>query len=313
MGERAKHYRGHSRAFSAGPLLGIVLLGMSMVVGLFFWQKFLGSKLSFQDRFNFVIIGKPVVMVSVSLAGKNSVWVVFPDDLYISEVAGGYGGYRISSVFSVGELDKRGPQTVSDTVASFLGVPVDGYLLVKGNVGTNLRSFFLNPRIFGLKTNIFFLDIARLIATTFQQRVDRVKTVDLTGLATPIVLADGSQALSLESAPLDQATAGLFTEGKILDEKIRLLVVNTTGATGLGTIVARTLSNLGSYVVGVESNDSEIAGCEMQVLPKFERSVTIRRLLGVFGCRIVVVSSLQRSDAVLFLGKSSARQFGKIQ
>ncbi len=289
--------------FSMLPLLVLVIL---LVVGFFVWQR---SSYGRFDRFNLVLATHPVTLVSLDRTQKTATVVSFPDDLYVSEVVPRLGGYKMAQVYKVGELDHRGGLVLSWTVGELLGIPVDGYLFRETQITGGVKNFFVNPGTFlGSSTNLSFWDLGQFIYTFLQIRADRVKLVDLGKMSSPLLLADGSQAQGVDKELLDNALTGDFLEEVLTDEKLRVEVVNSTTAPGLGARVARKLSNVGVTVVSVSTMAPEQAGCEVRTEKKNMAKLTVLRLAAIWQCKIAE-SGQDRADVSLVLGTDLASKF----
>lgn len=273
------------------PIWELLIIFFVLLTGgvlVFLWQN---GKFGKFDRFNLVLATHPVTLVSL---GKETATVVsFPDDLYVSEVVPNYGGYKISQVFRVGELDHRGGQVLSWAVSDILGVPVDGFIVQDSPDPKNLLAG---------KTDVSFLDRVRFALAFLQTRSDKVKNVDLGKVASPLLLADGSTAIFVDKEQLDGLLPGDFAEGRIADERLRVEVVNSTPASGLGSRAARVLTNLGATVVSVSSSGENLSNCEIRISAKNASKLTVTRLAQVYSCKIVTGSYESRADVTLVLG-----------
>lgn len=278
------------------PLVLVILLGLG------FWRlgpEFKNSSFGRFDRFNVVIAGPTVFLVSLNLSGKAAAVVKFPSDLYLTEVVHGYGQYPVSSVYAAGNLDKRGGETLAGTIQEYLGVPVEGYFYSSQEV-SDIKKFFLSKS----KTDLSFFDRLRIILFLTPLRADKIKLIDLAKITSPLILADGSKALGLEKNELDSNLAGIFLESKLQGENLRTEVINTTGVTGLGNRATRLLTNIGLSVVNVESNNLPIAGCQIHASPKTLNSLTVARIAKIYSCSISKKSVPGRTDITVMLGQN---------
>lgn len=295
------------------PLPILQILFMIFFIGLgaviyFFWQN---GKYGKFDRFNVVVQGAPVTVVSLDSKEHTLTVVRFPDDFYVSEVVPNYGAYKISSVYRVGELDHRGGQVLSWTVSDLLGIPIDGFMATTGKIGA-IKGFFMQPNvIFKSQSDLNLLDRLRFIFALEQIRFDKVTEVDLEKNTSPLVLADGSSAKSMDKDQLDSLFGGYFVEAAIRDEGKRVEVINTTTVVGLGTRLARTLSNIGLSVVNVGSANGEVGQCEVRAVKNDLNLFTVRRLAKDFSCKIAARESEDRADISLILGSDFADKFKK--
>lgn len=294
-----------ARRRKSGNLLGGLLLLLILAgLGFAFWklgpQLLAGTGRRF-DRINIALAGRQVAIISYSPANKSAIIVRLPDELYLPELVHGYGQYKAASVYSVGELDKRGGQTLKGTLREYLGVPVDNYYYTDKSL-TDIKTFFIGEA----KTDLTLLDRVRLAYELFNVRFDRVKTVDLGKVAGNLILADGTSALSLEKAEVDSFLAGLLTEQRLVDENLRVEVVNTTPVAGLGNRGQRLLSNIGLTVVNVESASPPVGACQVQADKDARSFLTVARIARIYGCKIEPKPEEGRAAVTLMLGQDYA-------
>lgn len=280
-------------------------------MGLKFAPLILNSRLGDVERINVVIANPAVYLVSVDSVSHAAVVVKFPGDLYMPEVAHGYGQYPIDKVYAAGQLDKRGGQTLQQTVTNYVGVPVSGYVVGNRNF-TDLRSYFLSPD-FMLKDqsdlNLWErVSLARAVASV---RFDKVTKFDLADQAVTLILADGSKAQSLDENVLDNILTGQFNEETLRDENLRVRVVNSTDVAGLGNKAARMLNNIGVSVVAVDSSPIPLSRCHMEAADKLRSSLTVRRITAIFGCQVETSAVSGRSDVDVVIGQDYADLLAK--
>lgn len=304
------------RRYSSGnpvkAVFSLILLLLLAVVGFRGFLLYKDSRLGKFDRFNVVIVAKPVVFLSVNLPDQTAIAVIFPDDLHIPDLAYGYGGYGAAAIYSVGQLDKRGGETVAQTVSDYLGVPVDGYIYDPVRLSKDIRGFFLRANsIISAQSNLNILDRGRLAWIMLQTRPDKIKPVDLKDFAEPLVLADGEVALSTEKEVLDSKLSDDFTESRIRNENFRLEVINSTRVVGLGNRASRMFVNIGANVVNVGTIDIPSADCQIKATDKAKNSMTVARVAEIFACKISVLPEEGRAEIVLVLGQDYARKLGQ--
>jgi hypothetical protein len=264
------------------------------------------------DRFNVVLATSPVALLSVDTAKASAVLVKFPDDLYIPELAFGYGPYQAAKIYAVGSLDKRGGETLSVTLSDYLGVGVDGYIYSPTSLSGDIKNFFLAPQnIFTADSNLNILDRLRLSATVFLMRFDKIKTVDLVEFTSPLVLADGGTARSLDKESLDGRLADFFAENKIQGENYRVEVVNSTNVAGLGNRAGRLLSNMGANVVSVGTSSPMLPTCQILTTAQAKNSATVKRIAFLFSCQVTLKSDGGRADVVVTIGEDYAKKLGR--
>ena len=281
------------------PILFLLIFVFLGIKGFLLYKE---SKFDKFDRFNIVLAASPLTLVSVDSAGKTITEIVFPKDLYIPELAFGYGGYKSSSIYNVGELDKRGGETVMATVSDYLGIPADDYIYTSS---VNIRD------ILTAKSSLNLFDRIRFALIFFQTRSDKIKVIDLAKYSEPLVLSDGSTALSLDKEILDERLRDNFAESRIRQENFRLEIFNSTKIVGLANRAGRVLTNIGVNVVSVNSSEISEEACRIKATDKIKNSITVRRVADIFSCQIEDLTEGGRAEIEMIIGKSYAKKLGK--
>ncbi len=247
-----------------------------------------------------------MALISLNVSDKSMVVVELPPDLYLPNVVHGYGQYKAQSVYGAGNLDHRGGETLAGTLEDYLGVPVDDCFFSQKKF-SELKNAFLSPDfIFGNASNINFLDKIQFLLNLFKVRFDKVKTVDLSSYASPLVLADGSSAQTLDATEVDQILTGLLTESRPQAENFRVEVVNTTKMPGLGAKATRLLSNIGMSVINIETQDVASLQCGIFATPNALKSVTVARISQIYSCKISQKPTEDRAAITVKLGQNYA-------
>jgi len=295
-----------------GAIFFLILLVLVATLGIRGFFLYKDSRWGKFDRFNVVIISKPVTFLSVNKSSQTAVVVTFPDDLYVSDLAYGYGAYRMGTVYSVGQLDRRGGETVAATVSDYLGVPVDGYIYSPKPTPADIKNFFVSPtNLLENHSNLNLLDRLQLAWAIFRLRFDKIKKKDLGSFTEPLVLSDGSTALTLEREAVDSHLQDDFVENRIRDEAFRLEILNSTAVLGLGNRAGRVLSNIGSNVVNVGTLDGALTNCQIKTTAKAKNSLTVRRVAAFYSCQISLMSEEGRAEIEVILGQDYAQKLGK--
>lgn len=318
MRHKERHHHQHKSAGIMGSFLKIFFIILFLACGIFLLYKIgpdiFSNKFDSANRFN-VAISSPDKTAFLSIyegEGRGTV-IQFPKDLYILSVAHGYGQYPLDKVYGVGQLDNRGGTVLSDTMAMFLGVPVDGYFRVENFSSDDVRGLILSPTfLLGKNTDINIWDRILIAKALFEIRFDKIKHIDLSHKASSLLLADGSKVKVLLPEDLDNILRDDFSEVNLLKEALRVQIVNTTGVAGLGNAFARVISSLGSSVIDVESTEGEsLSNCKIEAEKKVIKSKTVSRIAKALGCEVVESKNSGRADVVVYLAKPQAGIFGK--
>lgn len=230
---------------------------------------------------------KALSLLSYIPSEKKIVITNLPPNLMV-EVPSGGGKWQLSSVFQLGESNKKGEGIIflRKTVSAFLGVGVDGVL--EFTKGDSIESFRKEANIFELisniKSDLTLWEILKLKYALSSVRFDKVKTLDLSDLSIldKEVLADGTKVLGYDPVKVDSIVSN-FADPLISQEHLSIAVFNATQKPLLAQGAARLVANLGGNVIVVSNTDKKTA--KSYVLGK--TSQTQNRLIQIFdlaGC-----------------------------
>lgn len=301
----------------------VFLSGLS-VAGFLMLREAKSSSLPLDGRVTIVLPTQPVFLLSFESQGELTV-VSVPEKTYV-EVPRGFGSYRIGAVWNLGKLEKLGGKLLAETTQEFLGVPVDGWIGTANSqqptanskeevlaLKNNLTSWkiLLKPKdllwtLRNLRTNLTVFDLARVWWRVKNTRFDKVYFVDLgqTSALSPLLLADGSTALTADLSLLDATYRGLFKDTRLAGEHILIEVLNGTGKSGLGQRIARVITNLGGSVISVANSPQKADQCQIRGETGVLKTFTGRRLGQIFSCKMLFeVSQDSRADLQLIIGE----------
>ena len=270
-------------------------------------------------RFNLLLVNLEDASDPTSLIKELSIisidadkWEPFPLKLPLEAevvVPQGFGGHRLKEVYSLGALTK--PQAnldlTSQTVSQLLAVPIDGYIVTDDSglgqidqyLGSGLGMLKLLPNLFTevrrqIKTNLTFPSLLRV-----GQFIWSAKSNEDVWEVSEEELFDWQH--------LDLELQKYFVDAKIVEERLKIQILNATEKSGLATHVARYVKNLGGDVI-IIGNFDQLDLKQSFVVTKEEESHTVRRLREVL--QIEEVRSEfervgERADLTIILGLDS--------
>lgn len=254
--------------FSLFFIFLIFLGGMSYKISGLLRRSVWGGQNQLNLVFDPAITGQPVLVAFFNPNEKSLNILSIPTGTLI-EAVGGYGPYRVESLFGLGELDGRGGEVLTTSLQEYLGVPIDAYASMqsakrkvqsakeaKDSILGVFSSFLKNEG----KTNLTKWDLVRLWWKTNNIPEDKIKIVDLA----------------------EQPINGLAVDEKIRQEDLAIAVLNATDQPGLATKRARLVENIGGRVIGI--GDKENEKCQIRSEKKFKNSYTVKRLSKIFNC-----------------------------
>lgn len=232
----------------------------------------------------------------------------------------GFGGHKLKEVYSLGALTK--PQANLDltaqTVGKLLAVPIDGYIVTDDDglgqigqyLGDGLRMIRLLPNLFtelrrSLKTNLTFPSLLRVGQFLWSAR----SSEDVWEI---------SEEELFDWQHLDLKLQKHFLDSRIVEERLKIQVLNATEKSGLATHVSRYVKNLGGDVIIISNFDRTDLRQSFIVLPgaDLEESHTVQRLMEVLQIEEVGPPATQaelsealrageRADLTIILGLDS--------
>ena len=236
---------------------------------------------------NLVLLTKPLSVITYKPTEGAIKILEIPDETYL-EAPGGYGSWRAGAIYKLG-----GASLLKESFASFLGLPIDGFLGFKqAKSPEDLIGDLKNPlsvlkNLYNLQTDLSPIELARLSWGLRGVRFDKVDTFNLEslGLLTSSTLSDGTPALIGDPAKIDALTLKNFTDPKIVEEGATIAVFNATGVPGQAAFAAQVISHIGGNVV--IQTGSEKAEFKTAVLGTSTHPFTTKRLKQIFAASCI--------------------------
>lgn len=229
---------------------------------------------------NVVVRGESVSLISFNPSQKKATVIAIPDVTYV-DVPGGFGKWQIRSVYDLGQggLLKR-------TLISFLGIPADGFIQLKGGAEDYvdwIRQNPLNPflSLQNIESDLTPLELLQFNLKLFQVRFDRVNSINLEALSVldKSSLPDQTEVLTGDPVRLDSILASLSDEN-IKTEHKTVAVFNATERPLIAQKAARIITNLGGNVIQISNTSLK----QDKTRIWGEQSQTLTRLTQIFGC-----------------------------
>lgn len=266
------------------------------------------------ERFTIVWPTNPVWVTSINRQNGSVSLVRIPSDTYVI-VPAGFGSFRIGVLWKLGMIEKLGGKILAAATQTFLGVPVDGWIGVKGETPTvdgssaevihTLTSMVWPWNIkYSTQTNIRPIDRILLWFFLSGRTVGHIISVDLSkeNVVIPTILADGTAAEIGDPELVDKVTQRLFNETAFQTESLVVRIYNGSGVAGAGHEVARLLTNIGVNVVGVGNTD-ERDTCQFDVPKQYMEKNIVRRISSLYPCSLNPKTD-EGKEAQLYLGKN---------
>lgn len=248
------------------------------------------------------------------------------DELYL-DVPYAFYSWPARSIYDLGQAENPpfGGQLLRETLGNTFGIPIDGYILVKGSQANpsfdkTLETIRQNPIQYllflrNIKTDLTLGELLSFWSNTRKIHSFKIKVTDLekSSITKWQVLPDGSRILSLDNGKIDQFSQTIFKDNTLSLENYTIAIFNSTGDIGLAEKAARIIGNSGGRVI-LTSNWDEVQK-ESRVFGR--TSLSKARLTQIFApyciksCAEIPnlnnVSS--RADIILILGEDFAQKF----
>ncbi len=289
--------------------LVLVVFLLLFLVGLFFfWQ--LRSPTS--PRLTIVVSAEPVLVWSWERKTGAFTGVVLSADTVID--AAGYGSYSLSSLWQLGEIEKKAGDILRGGLEEALAVPIQFFVGRKTPTEAAADPLSLVKEIFSasgfgqflsgsLRTNLRVFDFLALVKSMALLRQDRVTLVTGDALTRRVTRPDGSSVAVLDPGLVDRALAPLFEDGQIRKEALRIAVVNASDIPGRAQQAGRLLSNMGGLVILLDTGSEVSIGCQVAGSESILKSRTAQFIASHFRCTNVLTVLEAAADIVVTLGR----------
>lgn len=221
------------------------LLVLVVLLGVFFVWK------TRPTRFAVVMVTSPVRVWVWDKERGGGVVISIPDDTRIPTV---YGTYPVSSVWKLGELDRKDELLLARSLSEVLGIPIKWY------IGPN-------------RTNVPFPLLFHIRMTS-----QKGKIIDASSALREVVLPDGSTQQELDESKFERILGNAFEVKKVREEALPIAVYNTTKTPALGTRMGRMITHLGGNVL-VVGNSTQVVSDTCLITGKKE---TVKMYTAVF-------------------------------
>lgn len=241
-----------------------------------------------------------------------------------------YGREKLASVYALAALsgEKQSLAFVQKSLANFLGIPFDGYILIDQAGSRELETALgsrltfdnlkrlLSPLFWSkipaisvaarnyLRTNLSVRDLAAVAKYSLGVRFDKIQSIAL----NPETLKDTNY--------LETVLDKYFVDGRVYEEGIKIVILNGTTTPGLAGRVGRLIGHIGGNIIdlGNTANSYE----QSLLIGKNSGSYTAGRLATIFNVRQFRDPSsfsdddplqiyLQRGDLILVAGFDISR------
>lgn len=220
---------------------------------------------------------------------QKAILINIPDQTLLS-LPHGFGSWQIRSVYQLGETNKLGSGValLKETVTSFLGIPIDGFLDIGElkDIGDGeqlimkfgkdlIGGFVLIPSV---KTDLTLMELIRLKMGLFSVRFDKVEKLDLSAGLEKSHLPDGTEVFIPDLIRIDGIMAVDLSDPVIKMEHKNIAIFNATDESGIAQSAARIVTNIGGNAIITTNHTKKIRHSQVTG----EKSQTLKRLIQVF-------------------------------
>lgn len=269
--------------------------------GVVLWQN---HKADDFEQYDLLISGKNNLTLFSLNNKQNKAYVyIFPKDLHVRS-AFGYGSVPIGSVYALAQLDGRGDEALKTTIFSLTSIyPAD---LINTNEDITKLKF---PNL----AQINLIDRVFITYRWWNLRKDKIVVFDFNAqeLVEEFEHADGSRVKFLSSEKFLKEFANVIVSREILEENLRINIINGTKVNGLGGHIGSLLSGRGISVVRVESDTFDLEHqCRLDYSDNMiSTKQTVFWLTKTLKCETNKVDATGQFDAIILLGDKMGTRF----
>jgi hypothetical protein len=256
-----------------------------------------------------------VYVVSYLTSDDALAVVSFPEGMKI-EAIGGYGPWRVESLYPLGEMEGKGGELLAQSLAEFFGIKIDGWLVVdslgseidENKARTTLRRMIGKTLVSRGKTNLGIWDLFALWRAIGVVRINDVEWVNFSqaGAVSEELQPDGTKMFIANLELVNDLSQRLFSQPELMEEGLAITVLNATSHRGLGASVARRIRNMGGEVVSVsDAHRSQKVTKLLVSQEKLLESFSVKLLSDTFLIDEVSggETSQQRADVLIVVGE----------
>lgn len=287
-----------------------------LIAALGLWQGarwVYGSRWDGQHRITVAVAGEKLMVVSYERRTQTAVVARVPDTL-LMEATHGYGEYPARSLWGLDVQEKLEGELIRDGTSHLFAAMPLGYLAAEGQ--TEAVAAVGNAgwkKLWGKRTSdLSIWDLGRLWWGLRGLRTDQIEVIDLeeTDAVNAADVPDGSRAYRADLQRLSAYSMRWFRDEALVNDPARVLVVNTTGAAGLGALAGRVVETAGMHVVGVEDSGDKLGQTQVLVAEgKLKQRYLVQALGQFFRAKPKVEKTIgARSEIVVKLGEDYRRR-----
>jgi hypothetical protein len=216
------------------------------------------------------------------------------------EVAGGYGVWKIRSLWALGQQEGLGGELVARSVITGMKIPVYAWAdeQALGLVNIGFRPSF-RALASSYNSNLIFGDRLRLLIFSSKVKNTNRVSIDLgnTAFLEKTILSDGEEGYRVTRVPPQRITA-IFSEPIISNNIVRISVKDSTEKPGLARNAGSVIEVLGGKISSIEM----ITGFEGICILRSKDERISKILLKVFKCEEVFIDPQQSFDVEITFG-----------
>lgn len=224
-----------------------------------------------RSNLNLVIQAKDLYFLNLNYGAEKVTIVKIPAETYLN-LPFAFGKWPARSIYNLGqaEIPTFGGQLLKESLSLTFGIPVDGYVLISGNLANSpldktILNFRQNPwRFFTflkqVKTDLSISELFKFWGAMRSVRPHKFQIINLdqTEITNSELLKDGSRILGIDQIKLDQFVQDQCQDSKLINEAYTIGLLNSTETAGLAEKAARLINNLGGRVIFTGNWDEKL-------------------------------------------------------
>jgi len=315
---RVKRKRTKSTKIIFAVIIRIVIVALftaCAVTVFWFYKSIKKAKWDGKNNLNLVIESEDIYLLSLHPQDELVYIIRLPPNLWLPS-ARGYGDYQLRNIYHLGELEEvGGGKLLMYSLQNFFKVSFDGYCTGLGE--NNFKNGKINKIFFSSlkrKTDcslsawemLSFFWINRKLGISQNHYLDLGES----DLLKKEKMADSTSVFKLEEMLIDDFSQKYFTDTKIIEEGLRLAVVNGTEKPGLAKHTAGMLKNIGFEIIDSGNTENKMKTTKVFYGKEaIKESYSLQKIIEVFELEKANKKEKINGDIEIVIGQDFLKKY----
>ena len=281
--------KAHQKNHSVLPKLAGVVLILVLTVVIVFWPKYWNGKSKLAVVIN---RGEEGAMVSLFDPKQDEITNLFITGQTQVLAAGGFGPWKIKSLWQLGINEKIGGALLARTIAKNFGFPVAVWA---DGLGLGYQ-----------KTNLTLGDRARLSLFSLRVKKSDIEDIRLeeTGMLKKSRFIDGEDGF-LPTGEISAKIAAIFVSNQTTDQSLKAKIIDGSEKKNASPMVGKIIEVMGLKVAAIVQEGERIEGCFVSG----NNPRLIEEIALIFGCKAEKKTLEGSFDVEIKIGEDFVNRF----